>query len=113
MLRVDTPVNGDFDMKIISMTASLRLSLRQLLLSVRWEQRRLAPSFPRGMTVSNMPKAERIVASRAMRSVRRPLPAKPLNAMRLQFAMMSIGDGNDEASTDSGCRILTPASNSK
>jgi len=33
--------------------------------------------------------------------------------MHLQFAMMSIGDGSDEASADSGYRILTPASNSK
>jgi hypothetical protein len=36
-----------------------------------------------------------------MRSVRQPLRASPPNAMHLQFAMMSIGDGKTEASTDS------------
>jgi hypothetical protein len=59
------------------------------------------------MIVSNMPKAGRIVASQAMRSVRRPLRASPPNAMHLQLAMMSIGDGKAEASTDSNFQILT------
>src|SRR5260221_4889404 len=65
------------------------------------------------MTVSNMPKAGRIAASRAMRSVRRPLLASPPNATPLQLPMMGIGDDKAEAPTNSSCQILTPAPNSK
>src|ERR1700676_4236587 len=65
------------------------------------------------MTVSNMPKAGRIAASRAMPSVRRPLPASPPNATPVRLPMMSVGDGKAEAPANSSCQILTPAPDSK
>jgi hypothetical protein len=101
--------NGDLDMRIIFDDGD-RFGYR----SVRrcfWPDgrcKRRAPSFPPDLTVSNMPKAGRTVASRATRSVRRPLRISPPNAMHLRFAMMSTGDGNAEASADSRLPIPEP-----
>jgi hypothetical protein len=93
--------NGDLDMKLISMTAIASVIALSVIVFGATGAAKAAPSFPRDMTVLNMPKAERIVASRAMRSVRRPLRVSPPTAMHLQFAMTSIGDGNAEPSADS------------
>lgn len=100
-------------MKIISMTAIAAVTALSVVAFGATGTAKAGPIVPPDMTVSNMPKAGRIAASRATRSVRRPLRASPPNAMHPQFAMMSIGDGKAEVSASSSYQILTPASNSK
>ena len=99
--------NGDLEVKIIIFDDGDRFGYRSVSCCF-WPDgrcKRRAPSFPPDLTGSNIPKAGRTVASRATRSVRRQLRVSPPNAMHLQFAMMSIGDGNAEASADSGLPI--------
>lgn len=80
-------------MKMISSMAMASAIAVLVLAFGGLESAQAGPIVPPGHDVSNMTRAGRIAASRAMRSATRRLRGWPRSAMAVRFKMTSIGDG--------------------
>src|SRR5882724_3710503 len=99
MLRLGIQVNGDLDMKIISMTAIASVIAWSAIAFGTTEPANAGPIVPPGHDCIEYAECGTDCSFTSMRSVRRPLPASPPNAT--QLPMMSIGDGKAEAPANS------------